>query len=105
MNKKIVSKIKVVTSAYLVLTLLILMGGIGFLPKTVGAASLTALSDTMSTSQKDALSSHVIKFTTPTGAEQRTDTIIITFPSEFDLSSKAISSVTFTHGATTGAES
>jgi hypothetical protein len=50
------------------------------------------------------LSSHVIKFTTPTGATDNTDTIIITFPSDFDFTSKAIGTLTLTHGATTGAE-
>lgn len=69
------------------------------------AASLSALSDTMSSSKVNATSSHMLKFTTPTGANQSTDTIIITFPADFDFTGKAISSVTFTHGASTGAES
>jgi hypothetical protein len=50
------------------------------------------------------LSSHTIKFTTPTGAAESTDTIIITFPADFNFTSKTIGTVTFTHGATTGAE-
>jgi hypothetical protein len=69
------------------------------------AASLTALSDTMSSSKVSTLSSHVLKFTTPTGASDNTDTIIITFPSDFSFASKTIGTVSFTHGATTGAES
>lgn len=69
------------------------------------AASLTTLSDTMSSVKVSTLSSHTIRFTTPTGANQNTDTIIITFPSDFNFTSKTIGSVTFTHGATTGAES
>lgn len=68
------------------------------------AAALTALSDTLSSSKISTLSSHVIKFTTPTGASDNTDTIIITFPSDFNFTSKTIGTVTFTHGATTGLE-
>lgn len=68
------------------------------------AASLTALSDTMSSVKVSTLSSHTIRFTTPTGASDNTDTIIITFPSDFNFTSKTIGSVTFTHGASTGLE-
>jgi hypothetical protein len=71
---------------------------------TVEAASLTGLSDTMSSAKKDTLSSHVIRFTTPTGAGDVADTIIITFPADFDFSTKSIGTVTFQHGATTGLE-
>jgi len=59
----------------------------------------------MSSSKISTLSSHVLKFTTPTGAADSSDTIIITFPSDFNFTSKTIGTVTFTHGATTGAES
>lgn len=69
------------------------------------AAALTAKSDTMSRLKVSTASSHVIKFTTPTGASDNIDTIIITFPSDFNFTSKTIGTVTFTHGATTGAES
>lgn len=68
------------------------------------AASLTALSDTMSSSKISTASSHVIKFTTPTGASDNTDTIVITFPSDFNFTTKTIGTVTFTHGASTGLE-
>jgi hypothetical protein len=68
------------------------------------AAALTALSDTMSSQKINTLSSHVLRFTTPTGAADSSDTIIITFPSDFDFTSKTIGTVTFTHGATTGLE-
>ncbi len=73
--------------------------------QTARAAALTSKSDTLSSQKISTLSSHTIKFTTPTGAGDSTDTIIITFPSDFNFTSKAISTVTFTHGATTGAES
>ncbi len=72
---------------------------------TAYAASLTALSDTQSSSKITTASSHVIKFTTPTGTSVAGQTIIITFPSDFNLTSKTIGTVSFTHGASTGAES
>ncbi len=68
------------------------------------AASITSASDTMSSSTINASSSHTIRFTTPTGASDNTDTIIITFPSNFNFTSKTIATVSFTHGATTGLE-
>ncbi len=68
------------------------------------AAVLTAVSDTMSSQKINATSTHSIKFTTPTGAADNTDTIVIAFPSGFSFVGKATSSITFTHGATTGLE-
>lgn len=71
----------------------------------VEAGSLTALSDTMSRQKASELSSHTIRFTTPTAIATTGHTIIVTFPSDFSFASKTIGTVTFTHGATTGAES
>ena len=68
------------------------------------AGSLVNLSDTMNRVQVSTNSSHIIKFTTPSGATTSGKTIILTFPSTFNFTSKAISSVTFTHGPTTGLE-
>lgn len=90
----LVGKIGVVAALVLVLT-----GG-----QLAYAAALTSLSDAMSSSKISTLSSHVIKFTTPTGASDSSDTIIITFPSDFNFTSKTIGTVSFTHGASTGAE-
>lgn len=101
MKMNLYKKLKEVTSFGLVVALLSMI----IAPARVAqAASLTALSDTMSSSKVSTLSSHVLKFTTPTGASDNTDTIIITFPSDFNFTSKTIGTVTFTHGATTGAE-
>lgn len=93
-------------SAILVMTLSIglSLGGMGFTPRAE-AAALTGLSDTMSSLKMSTASSHVIRFTTATGATDNTDTITITFPSDFNFTSKTIGTVSFTHGATTGAES
>lgn len=68
------------------------------------AASASALSDTMSNQTISATSSHAIKFTTPTGVNANGQTIVITFATGFNFTSKAISSVAFTHGVSTGAE-
>lgn len=92
---------KKITAIGLSLVLTVLMSGIQF----ADAASLTLLSDTLSSNKKSTLSSHVIKFSTPTGASDASDTIIITFPSDYNFTSKTIGSVTFTHGASTGLES
>lgn len=71
---------------------------------SVFAAALTSISDTMSSSKINATSTHALRFTTPSGAIEDTDTIIIQFGSDFDFSGKTTSTVTFTHGAVTGAE-
>ena len=100
--RKIISCLRFVTASALMAILLF----VSVYPiHTAQAASLTALSDTMSSSKVSTLSSHALRFTTPTGASDSTDTIIITFPADFNFTSKAISTVSFTHGASTGAES
>lgn len=72
--------------------------------QVVHAAALTLISDTMSSSKVDAASSHVIRFTTPTGANEATDTIIITFPDDFNFTDKAINTLTLTHGGLSGTD-
>jgi hypothetical protein len=68
------------------------------------AASLVNLSNTMTSQTVSATSSHTMRFTTPTGAATSTATIVITFPASYDFTGKAIASVSFTHGASTGLE-
>lgn len=87
----------------LVLALAILALSVPF--SVAEAAAITSASDTMSSLTVSATSTHAIRFVTPTGANQNTDTIIITFPSDFNFTSKTIGTVTFTHGASTGLES
>ena len=72
--------------------------------KFASAAGITSASDTMSDLTVSAAASHAIKFTSPTGASDSTDTVIITFPSDFNFTSKTIGTVSFTHGASTGLE-
>jgi hypothetical protein len=69
------------------------------------AAAITAVSDTMVNQTVSATSSHAIRFVTPTGAGDNTDTIILTFPADYNFTSKTIGTVSFTHGASTGLES
>jgi len=70
----------------------------------IQAASLTSVTDTMSRQKVSTLSNHVVKFTTPTGAGDTTDTITVTFPAGFTIGSVAFGDMTLTHGATTGLE-
>ncbi len=91
-----------VATSVLLLCALILTWVFPFQP--VEAASITSASNTMSSLRVNATSTHSIRFTTPTGAADNTDTIQITFPSDFDFTGKFISSVSFTHGPTTGLE-
>jgi hypothetical protein len=91
---------KIISSTLVMALVFSLSGGI----QIASAAALTSKSDTLSSSKISTLSSHIIKFTTPTGATDSTDTIIVTFPSDFNLTSKTIGTITFTHGATTGLE-
>jgi hypothetical protein len=83
----------------LVLTILLLVA-----PKTASASGITAISDTMSRLQVSQNSSHQIKFTTQSAVQTTGDTITITFPADFNFTSKTISTVAFTHGASTGTE-
>lgn len=89
-----------------VLVLALLLGSFGAVGpvRTADAASLTVLSDTMSTLKISTASSHTIKFKTPSGATASTDTIVITFPSDFNFTSKTIGTLSLKHGATTGLE-
>jgi hypothetical protein len=68
------------------------------------AATVTSASDTMSNLTINATSSHSISFGSPTGVAQNTDTIIITFPSDFDFTGKVIGGLSLSHGSTTGLE-
>ncbi len=75
-----------------------------FTPRIALAAGITAVSDTMSRMQISQSSSHTIKFTTAAAIQTAGDTIAITFPTDFNFTGKTIGTVSFTHGATTGAE-
>lgn len=67
------------------------------------AAALTNISDTMSNQTAAAVSSHVLKFTTPTGIST-SQTFVVTFPAGFNFTSKTIATLSMSYGASTGAE-
>lgn len=73
-------------------------------PSLTEAAALTALSDTMSRLQKDELSNHTIRFTTPTGAGDAADTIEITMPTGFNIGLVDYTDIDLSCGAVTGYE-
>ncbi len=82
-------------SATLVMAVLLYMVPVKF----ASAATISSVSDTMSNLTVNATSTHAIKFTSPTGANNNTDTIIVTFPADFDFTGKAIAGLSLTHGA------
>jgi hypothetical protein len=87
------------------LVLVLIAGLLSFFNYPVAhAAGITAVSDTMSRDKISIASSHTMKFTTTSAIQTAGDTITITFPSDFNFTSKTISTVTFTHGASTGIE-
>jgi len=68
-----------------------------FTPGTAMAASLTALSDTLSNSTASATSSHIIKFTTPTGIAA-SKTVVLTFDNGTSTAGVTASDVTILDG-------
>lgn len=78
------------------------------IPKAHAATgTLTALSDTMWHQQKNVNSAHVISFTPSIAIDQPGDTIVVTFPADFNFNSIAIAELTFAHtpsGPGTGEE-
>lgn len=75
-----------------------------FAQETRATTYVTSVSDVMSSLKKSTASSHTITFVTPTGATDATDTIVITFPSDFNFTGKTEAMLSFTHGVTTGLE-
>ncbi|MFC1686450.1 hypothetical protein ACFLZS_00755 [Patescibacteria group bacterium] len=75
-----------------------------FVPGITNAAALTSLSDTMSRLKISETSNHTIKFTTPTGAADTSDTITVTMPTGFTIGSVVFGDMDLSHGATTGYE-
>jgi hypothetical protein len=77
---------------------------LNFLYLPVYAASLTAVSDTMTSNKLNTVSNHTIKFTTPTGVDAPTDTITITLPSGFTVGTVDYTDIDLSWGASTGYE-
>lgn len=103
--KKIKNKIfrlrsKRIVSAVLVFTIIFSL----FYYRSVQAAALTTLSDTMSRLDNNTASNHTIRFTTATAVNADADTITITFPSGFAVGSVDYTDIDLSHGASTGYE-
>lgn len=88
----------------LLVALFVIVTNVISFTSVANAASLTALSDTMTRLKKNIASNHTIKFTTPTGAGDDTDTITITMPSSFNIGSVDYTDIDLSYGASTGAE-
>jgi hypothetical protein len=69
----------------------------------VQAASLTTISDTLSTVKASTAANHTIKFTTPTGVAAG-QTITVTFPAGFTTTGVVFGDMDLSWGATTGLE-
>lgn len=80
MNRKIVSKIRAITSLSLIFGMLVFTSG----TQITYAAAITSASDTLSSQKVSTLANHDIQFTSPTGVTSG-QTIIITFPSDFSI--------------------
>lgn len=83
----------------------VLVSAISIFPRIASAASLTALSDTMSRIQKSQASNHTIKYTTPAaGGVAAGETMALTFPSGFTIGSVDYTDIDVSWGPSTGAE-
>ncbi len=80
---KSIKKFESIVGSVLILSMVLFMSGA---PSVAIAASLTNMYDSMSRLSVDALSDHSIQFRTPTGVTSG-QTIVLTFPSDFDGSS------------------
>lgn len=81
-----------------ILVFVLFVVSILFQPYAASAASLTAISDTMSRLKVSTASNHTIKFTTPTGIVN-TNTITLTFPSSSFTMGASLTGVTIADGA------
>jgi hypothetical protein len=98
-RESLVSKLLALTLAFALVLITVFPGN------RAEAASLVNLSNTMTSQTASTTSSHTMRFITPSGAATSTATIVITFPATYNFTGKAIGSVTFTHGPSTGLES
>jgi hypothetical protein len=96
--QKISSRFRFITSVSIIVAMVFMFVG-GVLPNTVYAASLLNKSDTMSSQKVSTVSNHTIVFRTPTGANESTDTIIITLPTGFTTNTFDFADVDLAHSA------
>lgn len=70
----------------------------------VQAATLTTRSIVMERDQPAVASNQEIRFTTPSGVNAAGETVVLTYPYDFDLSSVTIADIDLNYGPTTGLE-
>lgn len=73
-------------------------------PLLCQAATLANRTDVMTRQQVSQSSNHAVQVTTPTGVDANTDTITVTFPSGFNLSTIVVGDIALLHGPVTGLE-
>ena len=72
--------------------------------QSVSASSLVSVTDELSRLKVSTAANHTLRFSTPTGVDASTDTIILTFSSDFSLAAIGIGDVDLFHGVATGLE-
>ncbi len=96
---------KKITSIILILATVVFTAGSLFFPnKNAMAATISAAYDKMSNQNISAHSTNTIKFKSTSGVTATTNTIAITFPSDFDFTNSVYGDITMTEGASTGLE-
>lgn len=70
----------------------------------IQAARLNEITDDLERQQVGMATNHTLRWQSPSGIDQPTDTIIITFANAFDLSNINLGDIDFSHGAVTGNE-
>ena len=97
---------KKLTSLFLMVSTILFATGIFFFfsQQAQATGSLTVMSDTMSNQTASGLSTHLIKFKTPTAFGASGITVAIAFPSDFDFTGVTYSDLTMKDGVATGLE-
>ena len=86
---------KKITSSLILVAVTVFMTGVFLLtPRTASAGSLTVMSDTMSRQKISTNSSHTIVFRIATAVNSNGNTIVVTFPADFNFTSIVIGDVT-----------
>ena len=94
------------TSLVLMVSTIVFATGIFFFSsqQVLATGSLTVMSDTMSNQTASGLSTHLIKFKTPTAFGTTGITVAIAFPTDFDFTGVTYSDLTMKDGVATGLE-
>lgn len=86
------------------LLLSIILGSAFFRGYEANGAIVRSFTDTLTGHQASSQANHTVKFTSPTGVGQITDTIVVTFDTGFSVSGMDFGDVDLSHGPTLGTE-